>query len=134
MPLFPSARACLEATVARYAALSSYSDVGVVEDISKLRRPSCWFNTKFESPGHYRFEFVTAHPFWPLHHVRTKTILGSDGERNYYFRKFHGQSQRLSLPIACCQLLAGRQVFRRVPPQQSGSCCFRIFGVSRWQL
>jgi hypothetical protein len=87
MPLFRNARACLEAIVARYAAFESYSDVGVVEDVSKLRRPSCWFNTQFESPSLYRFEFVTAHPFWPLHHIRTRTVLGSDGERNYYFRK-----------------------------------------------
>ena len=97
MPLFANARAWLEATVARYAALNSYSDVGVVEDISKLRRPSCWFTTQFESPALYRFEFVTAHPFWPLHHIRTKSVLGSDGQCNYYFRKFARSESTLEL-------------------------------------
>ena len=86
MPLFRNARECLVAVVERYAELQSYSDVGVVQDVSKPGRTSCWFNTQFESPKHYRFEFVTAHPFWPLRHVTTRTVLGSDGTINYYFR------------------------------------------------
>lgn len=88
MPLFRNARECLVAMAERYAELHSYSDSGVVQDISKPGRTSCWFNTRFESPKHYRFEFVTAHPFWPLRHVTTRTVLGSDGASNYYFRHF----------------------------------------------
>ena len=83
MPLFRNARECLVAVTERYAALRSYSDVGVVQDISKLGRTSCWFNTHFNSPSHYRFEFSTAHPFWPLRHIKTRTVLGSDGVHNY---------------------------------------------------
>src|SRR5580765_7716705 len=99
MPLFRNARACLEATAARYAALSSYSDVGVAEDISKLRRPSCWFNTQFESPTLYRFQFVTAHPFWPLHQRRRTASRSGTATAD---RRAHGahQPHRLAAGVA----------------------------------
>lgn len=88
MTLYRNARECLVALTERYAGMQSYSDVGVVRNVSTLRRTSCWFNTHFEAPRTYRFEFVTAHPFWPLSHVTTRTVLGSDGMNPYYYRHF----------------------------------------------
>lgn len=97
MPLFRNARECLLAVADRYAGVRSYSDIGVVRDVSKLRRTSCWFNTSYEAPRHYRFEFVTAHPFWPLRHITTRTVLGSDGTQNYYFRHFPRREPTIEL-------------------------------------
>lgn len=88
MALFRNAHECLHAVVARYAAIQTYTDVGGVRPIGTVGPASCWFETHFAAPERYRFQFVTPHPYWPLRHILTKSIIGSDGTKPYFYKHF----------------------------------------------
>lgn len=101
MTLYSNARECLHAVVKRYSEIRTYTDIGFVRPRDG-GFPSCWFESAYESPNRYRFKFVTAHPFRPLRHVTTTTILGSNGENGYYFTQY----PRLAPQFESCRSLA----------------------------
>lgn len=80
-----SARECLAAITVRYKALESYADEGFVRPMGLLGLKSCWFETQFVRPGMFRFRFSTPHPYRPLRHIVTTTVIGSDGLTPYFF-------------------------------------------------
>lgn len=91
MATYRNAREFLDALTAHYRALSSYSDVGVVRPIWKPDPLSCWFETQYESPGRFRFQFIRPHPYRKLRHLLTKYIAGSDGSAAYFVTEEGGR-------------------------------------------
>lgn len=91
MALFRNAREFVIAAVARYRELSSYSDVGVVRSGHRTLPPSCWFETDFQRPGAFRFQFIRPHAHRRLRfHRLTKYIAGSDGTSPYFYAEERG--------------------------------------------
>lgn len=105
MATYRNAREFLAAVTARYRALASYSDVGVVRPIWKLEPLSCWFETHYESPSRFRFQFIRPHPYRKLRHLLTKYIAGSDGTAAYFVTEERGQ-----LPVVETQVSLGMAV------------------------
>ena len=89
MPIYRTARECLAAIELNYRALQSYQDIGAVRPIGAPQRISCWFETQFVRPQQFRFQFISPHPYRPLHHIQTKYIVGGDDSTAYFYRKDH---------------------------------------------
>lgn len=91
MPSFRNARDFLIAALANYRGLHTYSDVGVVRARQGTLPPSCWFETDFERPSRFRFQFIRPHPHRRLSNYRlTKYIAGSDGAAAYFYTEERG--------------------------------------------
>lgn len=87
MPAYKCARECLDAVVKRYQEMQTYSDTGMVCDRG-TSFPWCWFETHYAGPSSFRFQFVTAHPYRPLHHIRHKSVIGSNKDEAYIYQHF----------------------------------------------
>jgi hypothetical protein len=85
MPLYRNARECLSAVVERYKGISSYSDTGSVRPFGGKGLASCWFQTQYQAPSFFRYEFAKPHPYRPLRHLITRNVIGSNTEGSYYF-------------------------------------------------
>lgn len=92
MGTYRNAREFLVEVATRYRAIVSYSDVGVVRPTWKPDPLSCWFETQYENPGRFRFQFIRPHPYRKLRHLLTKYIAGSDGTAAYFVTEERGQS------------------------------------------
>lgn len=90
MPTYKNARACLSAIATRYQVLDSYSDEGYVHPYGSTGPDDCWFETQFSRPGLFRFQFATPHPYPPLRHRVTRTVIGSDGTTPYFSITYPG--------------------------------------------
>lgn len=67
--------------------MQSYSDTGVVCD-RDTSFPWCWFETHYVAPRTFRFQFISAHPYRPLHHIRYKSVIGSNKDEAYIYQHF----------------------------------------------
>ena len=81
------AQEILLAMQAKYATMLSYQDRGVVlqkfpdeQDVDETT-----FATFFRRPCHFRFEWTTHHPYSGLRHLRTHTVIWSDGTGPFRF-------------------------------------------------
>ena len=91
MPTYRSAREFIAAVAAKYRALTTYADVGVVRPIGAYEPLSCWFETQFARPQQqFRFQFIRPHPYRRLRHRLTKYIAGSDGSVSYFYMEERG--------------------------------------------
>jgi len=89
MPLYPNARAYLEAVYDRYRSLDSYSDTGLSRSLA--RRPSrlCKFETKYQRPGLFRFGFDSPHPSPRRRYLFSACVVGYDGTAPYFYSKHY---------------------------------------------
>lgn len=78
-----SARALLDATLARYASLASYRDRGVVYVALSASDPPLEmpFSTEHVAPDRFRFEIECPHPHPPLRHLGTRYVIAGNGAR-----------------------------------------------------
>lgn len=83
-----NARESLSAIVKRYRTLDSYVDDGFVRPLGSNGTNTCFFKTHFIRPGLFRFQFTRPHPYPPLRHRLTETIIGSDGVTPYFCIKY----------------------------------------------
>lgn len=88
MPHYRNARECLAAVVQRYKNIRTYSDAGAVRPRGNKGLASCWFETQYEAPNFFRYEFTTPHPYRPLRHCTTKTILGANDGGSYHYKHY----------------------------------------------
>ena len=84
MPLFRNARDGFAALLERYRGLRSYADEGFVRSLETGSAKTCWFETIFKEPQQFRFEFATPHPYPPLHHLVTTSVIGTNGLGAYF--------------------------------------------------
>jgi hypothetical protein len=97
------AQEILLAMQAKYATMSSYQDRGVVlqKFPDEPDANETTFATFFRRPGHFRFEWNTHHPYSGLRHLRTHTVIWSDGTGVFRFSDRNGAIEpRESLPRA----------------------------------
>lgn len=95
----PEDSGILAQVCATYASFASYQDQGVVslffpDGTAPLRRT---FQTAFVRPDLFRFQFFTPHPYEDLRHIVTEEVIGSDGNKVYYYTKRNGKSPHLEL-------------------------------------
>lgn len=104
-----TAQELLRDVVARYAAMSSYTDSGVVRQWFKASDAprETQFSTSFRRPAFFRFEFSSPHPFPPLRHIITKHVVGSDGKTAYSLTKEHEGTPRLETEESLSMAVAG---------------------------
>jgi hypothetical protein len=98
MPLHSSARAYLEAVHAHHRALPAYGDTGWSRPLSPRQPGVCRFETRYLSPGYFRFAFERPHPFPPLKHKITRSVVGHDGDSAYLHTQHDGRPASLSRP------------------------------------
>jgi len=77
------AQGALDSMVRRYAALSSYSDVGEVILTHREFVTRTPFSTYYKEPSLFRFEFKVQHPYPPLNHIVSQHAVGFDGTQAY---------------------------------------------------
>ena len=107
MATYRNARNFLETASAKYRALRSYSDVGVVRPLSAPEPLSCWFETDYEAPGKFRFQFIRPHPYPKLRNCLTKYIAGSDGTQAYFYTEERGSKPIVELEPSLELAVAG---------------------------
>jgi hypothetical protein len=104
-----TAQELLREVVARYAAMSSYMDSGVVRQWFKAGEAphETQFSTSFKKPAFFRFEFSSPHPFAPLRHIITRHVVGSDGKTAYSLTKEHEATPHLETEESLSMAVAG---------------------------
>lgn len=107
MATYRNAREFLVEVTARYRAIASYSDVGVVRPTWKSDPLSCWFETQYEGPSSFRFQFIRPHPYRKLRHLLTKYIAGCDGNTAYFVTEQRGQSPKVESQESLEMAVAG---------------------------
>lgn len=98
MPLHPNARAYLEAVHAHHRALPAYSDTGWSRPLSPRQPGVCRFETRYLGPGLFRFAFERPHPFPPLKHIVSRSVVGHDGDSAYLHTQDGSRPATLSRP------------------------------------
>lgn len=104
---YNNARECLAAIATRYQALESYTDDGFVRPFGSSGPNRCWFKTQFRRPGLFRFQFATPHPYTPLRHIVTKTVIGSDGTTAFFSTQRHDSAPRTEIEDSLELAVAG---------------------------
>lgn len=94
----------LRTSAESYAALRSYSDVGVVEtdvggDVS--------FDTAFVKPDRFRFAWKVGHPFILLRFETITAIVRSEGPRTTTWRKVHHEEPTERVDSSLSMAIAG---------------------------
>ena len=107
MPTYNNARECLAAIASRYATLKSYADEGFVRRAGSAGPNSCWFETQFSRPSSFRFQFARPHPYPPLRHIVTKTVIGSDGITSYFCTKYPNTDPTTEIEESLAMAIAG---------------------------
>jgi hypothetical protein len=107
MPTYQNARKCLSAIAARYRLLESYVDEGFVRPYGSSGPKNCWFDTQFSRPGCFRFQFSTPHPYPPLRHLVTRTVIGSDGTTPYFSTEYPGAVPKTDIEASLALAVAG---------------------------
>jgi hypothetical protein len=107
MPTYRNAHQFLEAVFAYYKSLQSYSDVGVVRQTWAPEPLTCWFESDFEAPGRFRFQFIRPHPSRRLYARLTKYIIGSDGKQAYFYTEERGSEPVVELEESLKMAVAG---------------------------
>src|SRR5688572_30621319 len=76
-----TAQDVLLAMHAKYSAMRSYQDCGVVftKFSGEERANELTFVTHFRRPDRFRFEWTRHHPYEGLRHVRTRRVIWRDG-------------------------------------------------------
>lgn len=124
MPLYPNARAFLQAVYERYRSLEGYSDTGVSRSLG-LRRPRiCTFETSYLRPGLFRFAFETPHPSPRRKHLSSKCVVGHDGEAPYFFSKHYSGAEQLEHPESLDLAVAGATGISSATAHHIGSLLF----------
>jgi len=97
MASFRTAKELLDRVADRYRSLSSYSDVGVIRPRGTSEPLTCWFETDYQFPGKFRFQFIRPHPrrrrtgrWIPMYRI-TKYVVGSNGNGAYLFTQERGR-------------------------------------------
>ncbi len=107
MPTYKNARECLSAIATRYQMLDSYIDEGFVRPFGSTGPNNCWFETQFSRPSLFRFQFTTPHPYPPLRHLVTKTVIGSDGTTPYSSTEHPGSAPKIEIEESLELAVAG---------------------------
>jgi hypothetical protein len=99
----------LEDVVSSYAAMTAYSDAGVVTRSSNESGSAfrTHFSTLFKRPSFFRFDFSRPHPYSPLSHIVTRHAIGFDGSAAYSVTKRHEQSTEVRAKTSLDQAVAG---------------------------
>ena len=103
MPLFRNAHECLAAISEQYRSLTSYADDGFVRAFGSRGPKTCWFQTLFKQPQQFRFEFSTPHPYPPLRHIVTTSVVGTSGTAAYFASR-HPRTGRSIEPVETLEL------------------------------
>lgn len=95
MTTFPdNPRALIARVIARYRSLRSYSDRGIVRDVS-VSRDAVQFSTAYRRPTRFRFEFESPHPYRPLRHKAARCQIGLDGAAPYFWSLSYDGEEKL---------------------------------------
>ena len=103
MSLFRSAREALAAVLKRYRGLHSYADEGFVRALGAGAEKTCWFETIFKQPEQFRFEFARPHPYPPLRHIVTTSVIGTN-ELGAYFASHRTRTGQSIEAVASLEL------------------------------
>jgi len=89
-----TAKTVLESMLARYAAMKSYQDRGVVllQSPDEEEPYKIIFSTYFVRPAYFRFEWRTHHPYPPLRHLKTNRVIWCDGTDSFLWSDREGGS------------------------------------------
>lgn len=104
-----SGAAIVEALTARYGAMCSYRDRGVVRrqiegGQSPIEMP---FETAFLAPDRFRFSFDRPHPSPDLRHSVNRFIVGCDGVTSYFHARYYEQPAVLRVEKDVASAVAG---------------------------
>ena len=104
-----TARALVDAMLARYAALQSYEDRGVVRvEVSAHELPlDLEFETNYRAPDRFRFAFRLPHPYPALREQRTSYVIVGAGAEAWSLTRFPGAAPELRRHRALTQAVAG---------------------------
>jgi outer membrane lipoprotein-sorting protein len=137
MRLAAPARLCAAETVAvetadsilrkmlkAYGDASSYKDEGVTltHDPAKPGPDQIVFTTLFKRPNSFRFDWTREHPHPPLRHLKTYSVIWSDGKGVYTYRQPPATSSGTTLPSGATTLREEKSM---------GSAIAGATGVSR---
>jgi hypothetical protein len=91
------AKSILEAIVARYASMTSYSDSGAVDRRLNDNDPvlTTTFLTWFKKPMFFRFEFQRPHPYPPFRDISTRHGVGFNGSTAYNWVQRHNEAVQI---------------------------------------
>ena len=104
-----TARALVDAMLARYAALHSYEDHGVVRvEVSAHELPlDLEFETNYRAPDHFRFAFRLPHPYPALRAQRTSYVIAGTGTEAWSLTRFPNAVPELRRHRVLTQAVAG---------------------------
>lgn len=128
MPTYKNARECLSAIVTRYQMLDSYIDEGFVRPVGSTGPNNCWFETQFSRPGLFRFQFITPHPYPPLRHQLTKTVIGSDGTTPYFATQYPDSAPKTEIDESLELAVAGATGISKGAAHTIGSLLLECVG------
>jgi len=106
MALYPNARVYLEDVYDRYRSLEAYSDTGLSRSLGRRHPRLCKFETRYQSPGLFRFAFDSPHPSPRRRHLFSECVVGHDGASPYIYSKHYSGpagveiSESLDLAVA----------------------------------
>ena len=107
MTTYRNAEALVEALIARYRGLRSYTEVGVVRPVHADEPLSTWFETDYASPDMFRFQFVRPDPHPRLRWRLTKYIAGASSDGAYFYTEERGGSRRVEREASLEMAVAG---------------------------
>lgn len=107
-----TAKDILIAMQAKYAAMQTYQDRGVVltELPNEPEAHERQFVTFFQRPARLRFEWTYPHPYSGLHHLRTHNVIWSDGTGAFIYSDRDGSikpQESLMMAIAAATGVSG---------------------------
>ncbi len=113
--------------VARYKAMSSYSDTGHVT--TKMFRTNVVhrrsFSTLYQKPSLFRFAFSSPHPHPPLAHIITEHVAGFDGNEGYLLTKKPGDTLAKKSIRSLSSAMAGANGISSGSAHTIGNCFSR---------
>ena len=107
MPFYANARSYVEAVYARYRSLERYSDTGISRSLGRRHPRICRFETQFQRPDLFRFDFESPHPSPRRKHLTSRCVVGKDGAAPYFFSRHYSGEPELEHPESFELAIAG---------------------------
>lgn len=102
-----SARELLKDVVARYRAIGSYADTGMVQALDRPKSSPMSFETAFRRPDDFRFRFSSPHPYGPKRHLVSRSQIGMDAGKPYYWSQHYSSPPELEQQESLQMAVAG---------------------------